>query len=307
MSNIDTEGPFGENPNFNADDLEKYLQDRFGDKEVETPDEVIEEEVTEPTSETPEEETPKEEVEEELYSLGDNRSLSRSQIEAYYQFEERLRTDPNLQKVISDYLSPQSPLPGETPVAPRTDTAPARGATEIPEEYKDDPIVGPLYNKIAQLESLVGNTQASIQAQQAASYNSIVNRARSSFKEQYKLDDKEIARVEEVAVRLGAVPAFMSGVDPITGMPVKPDPLNAVTRAMEIAYAQLPEVRKAAEDRVIAQGRDDRVKKTKLSALSGPGTNSKKTPVPVTQLNESERRDAMVREVAEMMNGSSGN
>lgn len=96
---------------------------------------------------------------------------------------------------------------------------------------------------------------------------------------------------------MGAAQTYMNGIDPRTGLPVtNPNPIEAVTVAMEMAMWALPEFRTKAIKDEVKTARSDRVRKGKLTAISGnSGSASRSTPAPK---NEAERRAAMIAEVA---------
>lgn len=254
-------------------------------------------------------------------------SLTPAQLKAYTQLDNIFRNDPRLQQILGAYLRGEDITPyvtpqpsaggGESspPVAATGSNTPAPPGTppgtpdEINPAWLDDPVYRSLYNQqqstLRQLEELQRATQAQqsiIHSQQEANTAALVNRATTSFQQQHHLTDQEIESLRSTAAKLNVVNSFMSGVDPITGAPVRPDPLNAVERALEIALYADPVLRMKEINRIAAQDNADRQRKTKLGAISGSsGSVPRTSPTPTTKEG---RQEAMTREVADMLQGT---
>jgi hypothetical protein len=94
----------------------------------------------------------------------------------------------------------------------------------------------------------------------------------------------------------------MNGVHPVTGLPVRPDPAEAVRTALSVAYYATPSARQLEEQRVVARAQADQTRKQKLAGVGGSSASvPRNPPAPTTDAG---RRDAMTREVGEMLNGS---
>lgn len=139
------------------------------------------------------------------------------------------------------------------------------------------------------------------QQQQEAS-NAYMARAREQFQSSYSVTPEQVSYLERVAANLGVLPSLLSGVDPTTGQYSPPDPISALNRAMEIAYWTVPEYREVELQRQASQSYEDRQRKSKLGGLSGSSGSVPRNPPQPT--NPQERREAMMTEVGQMMQGS---
>lgn len=267
------------------------------------------------------------------------RDYSRAEVESWANFDSLLRSDPRLGQVIYQHLygeTPSSPVPssggvGPAPVAGGNLAPPANqpgagwgsplatpssvgqsGQNQPPQidpELLQDPAVKFLYDRIQQQDALLSNYHQEISrlgsitsSRVQADSQTVIDTVVQEFKSQYGIDDATVNMVRQAAARLEVIPSIISrGIDPITGQPTDPNPLNAVRRAMEIAAHSVPEVR----DRIIAQQQQlqqsDNLRKQRLNGVGGSSRPiPRNTPAPT---NPQDIRAAMVQEVAAAMNG----
>ena len=316
---------------FDNNELEAYLQQKFGTDQTggepapepglaPAPDE---EEVEDQPDEDEEEEAEAEEDEQEQESfyrvqVGTNEDgtprthdFSGPELVAFYQFQQRLAADPLLAHTLSNWdptqQQPPSPAPGGVQPPP---ASPPPG-TLIPEDVDtDDPNVKFLLEQnrllseqVTALSGSMQTTAAQWQAAQLQQINGLVQTAERGFAEKYELTAEQSKQISDVAGRMGVIAAYMNGVNPITGLPVVPNAMEAVNTALEAAIWTMPEYRSKIIDsqtnEKIKTTREDKSRKQKLTALSGsPGSSNRNAPPPQT---EAERRDAMAAEIAAAM------
>jgi hypothetical protein len=132
----------------------------------------------------------------------------------------------------------------------------------------------------------------------------MASRAKDSFAKQYSLSNDQINDIEQIAANMQILPALLSGVDPITRLPVKVDPLTALERALEIAYYSTPTYREAEYQRKQTLAKKDTSRKRKLNSLSGSSGSTPKRPAREPE-TEQDRRSAMINEIAQIMSGQS--
>lgn len=224
--------------------------------------------------------------------------ITKDMARAYLDFENRLRNDPQLQKLLSDHYA--------TPSAPAVDAPPPIDPIDLD---LADPIIKALYTQNQALQSSIQNLNAYVarhesvisqdQLNQNAAY---VNRAKISFAQERNLTTDEVDKIELTAANLNVLPSLLQGVDPITGQAVRPDPLAAVERALDIAYWQMPEYRQKELARLADEAKKERTKKGKLQAVSGSsGSVPRTSPAP---RNDTERRSQMLEYVRSLANGT---
>lgn len=182
---------------------------------------------------------------------------------------------------------------------------------QIPPEIDlSDPTTAYLWQNIQQQQQILQNQQAELRRQQSlvgsrveADIRTAVNTATDNFRNQHSLDDQAISEVRNVAARLEVINTIMDrGIDPITGLPTSPDPVNAVSRALEIAANLVPQVREKIFANSQLQTQADTQRKRNLTAISG---GSKTAPRATVLPNTKEGREAAMRaEVEAYMNGS---
>lgn len=247
------------------------------------------------------------------------RAWTRDQLEAFARFSDSLDQDPSLQSLLTSYYTGRLETLQQPPqqAAPAFPVQPAPAAYLPPpappapalDEYEDPRIVA-LQQQIAQQNTYIAQLaqaqqlqaqQQVAQSQQAAS--TLMNRASASFAEQHGLTDDEVLRLRKSASRMGHIDAFMSGIDPITNAPTRPDLLSATERALEIAYWADPALRQREIDRAMERQRERNRKRQRLAGVGGSSGSVSRTPTapaPGTQ----DARAAMVAEVGQMLSGT---
>lgn len=233
-------------------------------------------------------------------------SLSDAEVAQLVAFRDELRENPELASLVSNYFAgqqPPAPAPESSQPVPPEPTAPASPAlTPPPDLDLDDPAIKAVWEanvanhqRIAQLESMFQVQQQQARLAQSAQSESFYNRATESFRQSHNLEKSDIDRISQVAARMGVLPSLMSGVDPITGLPSRPDPLTALDRALQIAYDQLPEYHPEQTEK-------NTQRKQRLAAVSGrSGSVPRATPVPTDAAGKTAM---LITEVASMLNGS---
>lgn len=232
--------------------------------------------------------------------------LTQAQVQSYYLFEQRLAQDKALAEYLANFdpdKSNSAPSPGAE--GQHGDSTPPAGPS-LDDLDMDDPNVAFLVKQYQDLQrsldeikqgvtrhDTVINTQAQQQAQ------SIVTKVTGDFKTAHDLNDEEIQNLSSIAARTGVINTYMAGIHPITGLPVPPDPIQAMNLALDMALHSTPEFREKENRRILNQQRQERSRANKASALSGnSGSSPRGNPVPK---NDAERRSLMVQEVAAEM------
>lgn len=200
---------------------------------------------------------------------------------------------------------PQAFQPAPTPQQPFQTSQPP---SQLDELDLEDPTIRFLWETIQQQNQTLAATQQQIQQTQQITASQVSQQvndqyqvAAKGFADKYQLEDNDITHLSEVAARLGVMPQLLSGVDPLTGLPVRPDVIAAVDRALEIAYFTDAKYRQREWDRQGQQRKADAQRQQRLAAVSGsPASAPRSTPAPTTQEG---RRDAMLGEVAQMLRG----
>lgn len=252
----------------------------------------------------PESPTPPEEPQtDDFLDLGGTR-YPRSQIEAAAQFQQHLTTDPQLQRLITDYLT------GATAVQPEPTTPQSPTPVGPPEELDmDDPQMRAIYaliqsqsDQIAQLNRGLQTThQQSIAAQQQQ-IDAQWRTASTAFAKDNNMEMPEVERLSQVAARLGVLPQLMQGIDPVTGSPSSPDPIRAFQRALEIAMYSVPEYRDQAFRRSVKTQQEESAKRKLLGAVGGSSGSVARTTTP-PKPGTNDARKAMLAEVGQMLTG----
>jgi len=242
---------------------------------------------------------------EDFYDL-DGARIPRSQVDAAARFQQHLENDYELQNLIRNYLAGTAaqPAPAASPVDDGSSSAGPPQELDL-----DDPQIAALYqlvnqqqDQLAQFRTALQQTAQIQQNQQRNEVNGLWIRASESFGKDHGLDANEVDNLGRVAARLGVIPQLMSGVDPINGTPVQPDPLKAFDRALEIAMMMVPEYRDREFRRSVEEQQEQAKKKKLLGAVGGSsGSVARTTPPPRPGSPESKR--AMLAEVGAMING----
>lgn len=247
----------------------------------------------------------------ESFDLGDGLTISRDQAKALAEFDRFLADDPQLAELISGTImgthkvvpvaqdDTQTPPPPASPLAPPDDLD------------LDDPAIKLLWENLQaersareQQAEQIQRHEAQLQSTTAATVTSAITRAKTSYQTQHNLSDKDMTEIEEVAGRLNVVPSLMSPVDPTTGLPRKVDPLRALESAFELAHWQIPRLREAQIAAFQSTATADTKRKKKLSSLGGSSGNSTTRQPQAVPTNPAERRQAMISEMATMLQGN---
>src|SRR5215471_8569742 len=245
-------------------------------------------------------------------------------------------SDPQLRNIVASYLTtgqtPASgsygtgnaaPPVGASPQAVQAPpTVPSAGAPQYApdpryqslapppqlDEYTD-PHIRSLYEqnavlnqRIEALSRVQAQNEEQLNQSQLRHYESLVEGVVSQFGSQYSLPPDVLQSVRETAARLGAANSYMNGVHPITGLPVRPDPAEAVRTALSIAYYSTPSARDLEQQRILQRSQSDAQHRQRLSGVGGSAASVPRTPPAPT--TPSDRNAAMKQEVAEMFNGS---
>lgn len=244
------------------------------------------------------------------------RRYDRRQAEAWAQFDNLVAGDPQLRDLLTNYLQGRGRAPGgQQGGSPAPDSQPQAPTAlpPLPPEYADDPTVSALYNTVQQQQAILDRvSRQATQAEQIATsqaqrtYTDIAQGAMSEFQRTMQLDDTVMQEVASTAARMGFAEKYMSGMDPLTGAPVAPDPYKAVMAALQAGYFVTPSTRQLDVQRESQKQQQlveaDRIRKEKLSGVSGAAGS-----VPRTQAvpnNPKDARAAMTEEISQMFNGS---
>lgn len=232
----------------------------------------------------------------------DGTQYPRSQIEAAAQFQRQLVNDPQLQRLITDYLT------GAT-VQPQPEPQPQ--PTGPPEDLDmDDPQMRAIYTLIQQQSEQINQLSQGLRVthdQSVASQKQQVDSqwrvASTAFGKDHGLDDQEVDHLGSIAARLNVLPSLMQGIDPVTGAPSSPDPIRAFQRALEIAMYQVPEYRDREFRRSVTTMQEEAQKRKLLGAVGGSSGSVARTTTP-PKPGSPESRKALLAEVGAMLEGS---
>lgn len=263
--------------------------------------------------------------------------LTDDELSQLRELQTAIRSDPALRSKIADHLvgraTPPVPQPpvvtapqgfqpvGQPAAAP---TTPQVGPTGLEPMYPavpqfvsqppanldlEDPSIAALWQMVQSQQQQLAATAQTVQnsaaiAQQNARQQSegAYQAAKTGFATRYELNEADVTHLDGLAARLGVLPQLMSGIDPLTGLPVKNDLTSSIDRALEIAYFTDPNYRQREWDRQANVRRDDAQRQQKLAAVSGSSASvPRTTPAPTT---EQGRRDALLGEVGAMLQGS---
>lgn len=247
--------------------------------------------------------------------------FTREQIKNYAQFDGLLASNPELSRLIYNYLRGE-PAPGPNPQSSAPASQPAGGPQEgaggqgqgyptapspanlPPDVDLSDPTAAYLYSIVGQQQAALQNYHEELARQREIIGNrvqeenqQIIDTATESFRTQYALSNEDMIRIKQAAAASQVIPSIMNtGRDPYTQQAVSPDALTAITKAYEYASYAHPEIR----EKVLAQrqmaDQADNTRKQKLQAVGG---SSKPAPRTIQVPNDPQaRRQAMVQEVA---------
>lgn len=239
----------------------------------------------------------------------DGQRFARSQVSAAAQFQQHLQSDPQLQQLITDYLTgartiAQAPQPQPQPLQ-----APQPPYDPFAEIDLDDPSLRALSNIVRQqnqqIQALTSGLRTTFDHsvnQQAQQIDAQYKTAATSFAKDHELEDGEVEAISQVAARLGVLPQLMQGMDPVTGVPHSPDPIASFQRALEIAMYQIPEYRDREFRRSVTTMQEHASKRKLLGAVGGTSGSVARTQTP-PKAGSPEAKRAMLAEVGAMLNG----
>lgn len=141
------------------------------------------------------------------------------------------------------------------------------------------------YSQVAQLQ------YEQVQAERARAAQSAINAGTTAFREEYDLSEEDMTALQQDAAKLGVVERLAEEYN---------DPIRAVKETLELAYLRNPDYREREFARREQQLQDRRKKDKKLGAISGSGGSVTRSSTPSTP---EERREAMVREIADAIRG----
>lgn len=247
----------------------------------------------------------------DVIAVGDQ-VITRAQLEALARLQRDVQMDPRLQAVLTQYYTGQpapAPAPPGTPAPAYVPEAPAPPPLTFSED--DDPrfvrlmqLVAAQQDQISRLASATQSIADTNIARSNADAQALVDRAAASFQEQHGLTAEETKRIRLSASRMGAFEALMQGFDPITGVPQRPDILEATDRALEIAYYADPQLRQRMIDEAIAQNRERNRHRQKLAGVGGSSGAVSRTPAEPPRPGTPASHSALVEEVGQMLAGT---
>lgn len=298
----------------NAEDNPDAAPDEQAPDEPQEPDETGPESEPGESGETPETapdepsgpppESPATPTAQDVWEYENGLRIDREQAQVYAEFERFLLENPQVAEAISNAVNAQ-----RAPAAPTAEQTPQSPAPSAPPEGLDldDPAVRILWEELqsqrAATQQVLARHEQQLNNQNQATTESLINRASLEFQKAHSLSNDEMTKVKDAAGRLQVLPSLMQPLDPFTGQPRRVDPMQAIEKAFDIAYWQMPELRDREMQRVTKQAREDRKRKTKLSALGG---SSGSTPRSVNVPNDPKaRREAMIAEIAGFMEAPS--
>lgn len=260
--------------------------------------------------------------------------LTDDELSQLRELQTAIRSDPELRSKIADHLVgratppvPQPPVvpapqgfqfqppyqPATQPVIPPLEPmhpAAPQFLSQPPANLDlEDPSIAALWQMVQSQQQQLAATAATVQEsaaitranerqQSAGAYQA----AKTGFATRYELNEADVTHLDGLAARLGVLPQLMTGIDPLTGLPVKNDLTSSIDRALEIAYFTDPNYRQREWDRQANVRREDAQRQQKLAAVSGSSASvPRTTPAPTT---EQGRRDALLGEVGAMLNGN---
>lgn len=240
--------------------------------------------------------------------------------------------DPNLRNLVASYLTtgriagqpPAGTLPPQA--APTQPTQPQLQPTQqyappavLPQLPPLDEYADPTLRALAQQNQLLVSAVQSLaqgqqdirdsqQQAQAADFerqtremSTVVESVASNFASTYQLPPNVMQEIRSIAGRMGAAVTYMNGTHPVTGIPVRPDYAEAAKTAFEIAYHASPLAQQIEQQRVIQRAVVDNDRKRRLGGIGGSSASVSRTPPAPT--DAAGRREAMNREVEQMMRG----
>lgn len=239
----------------------------------------------------------------EYFDLGDGKKIAREDAERYQAFEQYLIENPQFAQALQGISDGSYELIPTEELKART--TPIK---DEPELDLDDPNIKYLHDKLQttqssfeELQSKLKQHEEQITRQTQATFDSILGKAKESFQSERQLTDEQMTEVFDRAGSLNVLPGLLNASDPVTGLPRAVDPLDAVGKALELAYWSIPEYRDQEIQRQLTQNKTDNDRKRTLSSLGGSGGSvSKDQKAPTTR---QEIHEAMVKDIAAAMMG----
>lgn len=275
------------------DDAVTGMLDEF--RAIETPDEEPPAEPAEPVGEQPAEPTPEPEPAPEPPAVEPPpaHSLTESEWEAwntYRQLDERLQSDAEFASRFRQVF--EQPQPGQSQQVP---AAPVSQPAEYGDSYlSQDPAYQALQQQVAELTQTLSRHDQIISQQRALENEGVLNQVKAQFKTTHSLDDSQMAKVYDAAqVYAPSLQEFSR-----QGIPFH----DALDRVFSAAFWNMPEMRELELSRQADQQKADQQRKAKAGSLSGSsGSVPRNAPAP---MNEAQRREAMIKEIADAVGGA---
>lgn len=289
-----------------ADDTDPEAPETEPEPEPEPEAEPDDQELPEPPE--PGEETPGTPADTEppaaVIELAPGVNLPRDLALSYYEFDALLRQDPELQHLIDEHVrgrsgggegSPGRQQPSSPPTIP-----------DIENLDLEDPAIAALYNTAKQQQEYLQSVEQRLAqlsdvafTREAEEVATLITNTKVTFATQHNLSTDEMEKVASVAERMNLVPSLLNGIDPVTGQPCPRDRGTALNRAFDIAYWYLPEFREREVTEAVTKRAKSAQRKQRLAGVSGSQGSVNKTPPQIR--TEQDRREAMIRDVAEYL------
>lgn len=241
----------------------------------------------------------------DFLDFGDKGKFTRQEVENLIAFQQFVRNNPVVADGIAKLVSGAEPdAPIANPTAPKIDS--------VPEGLDlDDPAIKALWeehlavrSRLDQLVPQIETATRQINLQQAEQAQTFLVRAKDSFQKEFDLTAEDMAKVTDTAARMNVLPALMNPIDPVTGLPRTVDPLQALDTSFRTAYSLMPEFESRRLAKVQAAEQASKNKKKKLSSLAGSSGSVPKSTMQREPKTASDRRTAMIAEVANAMFGT---
>src|SRR5262245_44028496 len=262
----------------------------------------------EPAAPVPPPESPEVEPQTDDWIELDGQRYARSQLNAAAQFQQHLASDPQLQDLITNYLT-GSRIVQEQPAPQPAPQAPQQPYDPFADIDLDDPSLRALSNIVRaqneQIQQLTAGLRTTFDQTLAASQQQVESQyktAAASFAKDHDLEAGEVDVISQVAARMGVLPQLMRPVDPVTGTPRQIDPIRAFQQAMEVAMYQIPEYRDREFRRSVTNMQEEAQKRKLLGAVGGSSGSVARTQTP-PKPGSPEAKRAMLAEVGAMLNG----
>jgi hypothetical protein len=242
----------------------------------------------------------------EFFDFGEDGKLTQAEIRNLVAFQNFIRSNPDVADGIAKLVTGADP---SAPVANPT----ASPIVTSPEGLDlEDPSVKALWEEhlalrtdLDRLRPMVESSTKALNVQQAEQAQSFIVRAQTAFAKEHDLTPEDVSRVQDVAARMNILPALMAPIDPVTGLPRKVDPLEALESSFKTAYAMMPEFETRRLAKIALRDQASKQKQKKLSSLAGSSGSVPKSNAQREPKNANERRNAMIAEVAASMFGTS--